>query len=37
MEMKLLRNEQLIKTKLGNILSPARKIENLVLADVIDI
>jgi PAS domain S-box-containing protein len=36
-EMELLRNEQLIKTKLGNILSPAWKIENLVLSDIIDI
>ena len=36
-EMELRRNEKQIKMKLENILSPARKIENLVLADIIDI
>ena len=35
--MELRRNEKQIKMKLENILSPARKIENLVLADIIDI
>jgi len=36
-EDKLGRSEQRIKMKLGNIPSPARKIENLVLADIIDV
>ncbi len=34
---KLGRSEQRIKMKLGNIPSPARKIENLVLSDIIDV
>jgi len=36
-EMELRRNEQRIKIKLENILSPSGKIETLVLADVIDV
>jgi len=36
-EDKLGRSEQRIKMKLGNIPSPTRKIENLVLSDIIDI
>ena len=36
-EDKLGRSEQRIKMKLEKILSPARKIENLVLADIIDV
>jgi PAS domain S-box-containing protein len=36
-EDKLGRSEQRIKMKLENILSPARKMENLILADVIDV
>ncbi len=36
-EDKLGRSEQRIKMKLGNIPSPARKIENLVLSDIIDV